>query len=132
MVPPAIQPMPRQGIIRTRKGKNITLRCAGKGNPNPRISWSKQVRKLSLIIFYLYSEKIDSERTLNILILILFQGGLLNTGYNKAEGLSLQLENVGRRDAGIYICTANNGVGESASAQITVNINCKFHFIVVL
>ena len=43
MVPPAIQPMPRQGIIRTRKGKNITLRCAGKGNPNPRISWSKQV-----------------------------------------------------------------------------------------
>ena len=52
MVPPAIQPMPRQGIIRTRKGKNITLRCAGKGNPNPRISWSKQVRKLSLHKFY--------------------------------------------------------------------------------
>ena len=43
MVPPAVQPMPRAGVIRTRKGKNITLRCAGKGNPNPRISWSKQV-----------------------------------------------------------------------------------------
>ena len=44
MVPPAVQPMPRAGVIKTRKGKNITLRCAGKGNPNPRISWSKQVR----------------------------------------------------------------------------------------
>ena len=54
------------------------------------------------------------------------QGGLLNTGHTKVEGLSLQLENVGRTDAGIYICTANNGVGESASAQITVNINCKY------
>ena len=43
MVPPAVQAMPRAGVIRTRKGKNITLRCAGKGNPNPRISWSKQV-----------------------------------------------------------------------------------------
>ena len=66
------------------------------------------------------------------MILILFQGGLLNTGYTKVEGLSLQLENVGRTDAGIYICTANNGVGESASAQITVNINCKFRLMVVL
>ena len=43
LVPPAVQPMPRAGIVRTRKGKNVTLRCAGKGNPNPRISWSKQV-----------------------------------------------------------------------------------------
>ena len=56
---------------------------------------------------------------------IFLQGGLLNTGHTKVEGLSLQLENVGRTDAGIYICTANNGVGEPASAQITVNINCK-------
>ena len=41
MVPPAIQPTKR--VIKSRKGKNITLRCAGKGNPNPRISWSKKV-----------------------------------------------------------------------------------------
>ena len=56
MVPPAIQPMPRQGIIRTRKGKNITLRCAGKGNPNPRISWSKQV---GYILYHLLPHRIN-------------------------------------------------------------------------
>ena len=50
----------------------------------------------------------------------------MNTGHTKVEGLSLELENVGRTDAGIYICTANNGVGKSASAQITVHINCKY------
>ena len=43
MVPPAVQAMPRQGRIETRKGKDITLRCSGKGNPNPRITWSKKV-----------------------------------------------------------------------------------------
>ena len=50
----------------------------------------------------------------------------MNTGHTNVEGLSLELENVGRTDAGIYICTANNGVGKSASAQITVHINCKY------
>ena len=46
MVPPAVQAMPREGHIVTRKGKDITLRCSGKGNPNPRISWSKTVWRL--------------------------------------------------------------------------------------
>jgi hypothetical protein len=51
----------------------------------------------------------------------------MSNGDASVEGLSLQLENVGRNDAGIYLCTANNGVGESASAQITVHINCKLY-----
>ena len=49
MVPPAVQAMPRQGRIETRKGKDITLRCSGKGNPNPRITWSKKV-------YYIYHD----------------------------------------------------------------------------
>ena len=45
MVPPAVQAMPREGLIVTRKGQDVTLRCSGRGNPNPRIEWSKKVRK---------------------------------------------------------------------------------------
>ena len=51
MVPPAVQAMPRQGRIETRKGKDITLRCSGKGNPNPRITWSKKVYYIYSMIF---------------------------------------------------------------------------------
>ena len=51
MVPPAVQAMPRQGRIETRKGKDITLRCSGKGNPNPRITWSKKVYYIYTMIF---------------------------------------------------------------------------------
>lgn len=43
LVPPAVQAMPREGIITTRKGNDVTLRCAGRGNPNPRITWTKKV-----------------------------------------------------------------------------------------
>ena len=35
------------------------------------------------------------------------------------------MQNVGREDAGTYICTANNGVGQEASAKIQVEIKCK-------
>ena len=44
LVPPAVQPMPRDGAINARKGDDITLRCSGRGNPNPRITWKKQVQ----------------------------------------------------------------------------------------
>ena len=43
LVPPAVQAMPRVGKVTVRKGKDFTLRCAAKGNPNPTISWSKEV-----------------------------------------------------------------------------------------
>lgn len=91
MVPPAVQAMPREGKVATRKGKDITLRCSGKGNPNPRITWSKT-------------------------------SGLLPSGYKTQEGLSLELKDVRRQDAGTYVCTANNGVGKEASAKIQVEI----------
>ena len=46
MVPPAVQSKPREGLIVTRKGQDVTLRCSGRGNPNPRITWSKKVKSI--------------------------------------------------------------------------------------
>ena len=81
MVPPAVQAMPRQGRIETRKGKDITLRCSGKGNPNPRITWSKKVyyniyhewfskQKLILLFFHrlLFDSKmLKGQKIINVL-----------------------------------------------------------------
>ena len=53
------------------------------------------------------------------------QTGVLPIGRKTQEGLSLELQNVGRQDAGTYVCTANNGVGEEAHAEIHVDIKCK-------
>ena len=46
LVPPAVQPMPGDGTVTARKGADLTLRCSGRGNPNPRITWRKAVRIL--------------------------------------------------------------------------------------
>jgi hypothetical protein len=55
-----------------------------------------------------------------------FQSGLLPSGLATEEGLSLELRQVQRDDAGVYVCTANNGVGPTAKANIEVEIKCKF------
>ena len=49
MVPPAVQSKPREGLIVTRKGQDVTLRCSGRGNPNPRITWSKKVKSMEIL-----------------------------------------------------------------------------------
>ena len=56
----------------------------------------------------------------------LFQGGLLPTERQSQEGLSLELRNVGRRDAGTYVCTASNGIGKEAHGEIQVDITCEY------
>ena len=53
------------------------------------------------------------------------QTGLISPSRERQEGLSLELNGVGRRDAGVYICTATNGVGKPARAEITVEVKCE-------
>ena len=58
-------------------------------------------------------------------VLVFFQNGLLPSGLATEEGLSLELRQVQRDDGGVYMCTANNGVGPTAQANIEVEIKCK-------
>ena len=53
------------------------------------------------------------------------QTGLISPSRERQEGLSLELNGVGRRDAGVYVCTATNGVGKPARAEITVEVKCE-------
>ena len=43
----------------------------------------------------------------------------------------MELESVRRQDAGTYVCTANNGVGQEASAEIQVKIKCKLVYLLI-
>ena len=40
-MPPAV--VVRDKLVTERKGEDVTLRCAARGNPNPRITWTKKV-----------------------------------------------------------------------------------------
>jgi len=53
------------------------------------------------------------------------QNGLLPDGFERREGLSLELRKVQRQHAGVYTCAASNGVGRAAEAHIEVNVKCE-------
>jgi len=50
----------------------------------------------------------------------------VTNGRQFEEGNLLTVYNVQRSTAGLYICTADNGVGEAVSRNVTVKVSCEF------
>ncbi|XP_050694471.1 protein amalgam-like isoform X2 [Eriocheir sinensis] len=50
------------------------------------------------------------------------QEGPLPSGYHTSQGPRLTLEKVDRRAEGTYLCTADNGIGEPASAAMAITV----------
>lgn len=48
-----------------------------------------------------------------------------DSGEDKLYAPTLSIENMDRHKGGIYICTANNGVGKPASSQVVLHVLCK-------
>lgn len=53
---------------------------------------------------------------------------MLPNGERNSTGDSYIIQSATRHDAGVYICTAYNNVGQPAEQTITVNILCKYNF----
>ena len=47
------------------------------------------------------------------------------TGEKSKSGRSIVVQDVTRHHTGIYTCTADNGVGRPASAEIDLKVLCK-------
>ena len=44
-MPPTIRPDPPDGNYVVKKGRKVELKCVASGNPDPTITWTRQVRK---------------------------------------------------------------------------------------
>ena len=44
-VPPRVKPRPADGNIVVKKGTEVSLECDASGNPVPKISWTREVRR---------------------------------------------------------------------------------------
>ncbi|KAF2365127.1 Immunoglobulin I-set [Trinorchestia longiramus] len=53
------------------------------------------------------------------------RGGRLPSGSHSEEGLSITLESVDRREAGTYVCTASNGIGEPSYAEMHIEVQYR-------
>ncbi|KAK6622721.1 hypothetical protein RUM43_008564, partial [Polyplax serrata] len=50
---------------------------------------------------------------------------VLPSGEKTREGSSITIEQTTRHQAGTYLCTASNGVGEPAIQSINLHVLCK-------
>ncbi|XP_017784218.1 PREDICTED: papilin isoform X2 [Nicrophorus vespilloides] len=77
-----------------KEGDMVTLDCAVRGNPNPKITW----RKDNLLIDGLQAKyRIQFDGTLNIITLH-------------------------KTDSGVYVCVADNNIGQPMHNQISLNV----------
>jgi hypothetical protein len=64
--------------------------------------------------------------SLAVLMFICFQDNMLPTGEKALEGFSITLNKVDRHQAGVYQCTASNGVGEPVTVDMQLDVLCKY------
>ena len=65
-------------------------------------------------------------------VFVLWQNNLLPNGEQSVEGNSFTIQKADRHQAGVYICSASNGVGTPASSAIEVKVQCKGFFSLLL
>lgn len=54
--------------------------------------------------------------------------GILSSGLQVQTGYLLNLNDVQRQDAGVYQCTASNGIGQPVTGEMRLHVLCKKRF----
>lgn len=85
------------------EGRDVTLRCTARGNPNPRIFWRRD----------------DGNA-----IRLRSEAGV-ETAVDIFNGSSLKLMNVRRDQMSAYLCIAVNGVEPAISKRIFLRVQCE-------
>ncbi|KAJ8938543.1 hypothetical protein NQ318_016914 [Aromia moschata] len=105
MQPPSVKPFPHTAFLQVKLGEEIRMSCKGEGVPYPIITWSRKANIALRIFKHLFFYR--------------WAGEELKLSNNREV---LKFKASDKNLAGIYECTASNGVGEPAKTQIDVNI----------
>ena len=82
--------------VTVKEGEEVVVECAVSGNPEPTMVWSRRGSELP------------------------------HGSHTSCPAAScLTVSSVARADSGLYTCSADNGVGEAASANINLVVQCK-------
>ena len=97
--PPVFEIKPKNEIV--NEGNNVTFHCNATSNPSPTLSWTKDGNAIN-------------QSSNNIVL--------------SQDSQILNVINVERNDAGIYVCNATNNVN-SVSASAYLNVQCKYKIV---
>ena len=61
-VPPSIRPDPPDGNYVVKKGRKVELKCIASGNPDPTITWTRQVLLdvLTLLFHFIFASVLST------------------------------------------------------------------------
>lgn len=132
--------VPSSGQLTVKQGGSVSMECKASGNPVPSVTWSKKVSKTSRILPRHRKKRIPmtprtsfNEIPPPLLLfsrraLVLLSGQLFQTHQFKkiVDGAVLTLDKLRMDDAGMYQCTAENGVGKPVSLDMKVDVLCEY------
>lgn len=106
------------------------MECKASGNPVPSVTWSKKVgiaggeEELTLRLRPAGSAREVASCRAQVLI----ENSLnpQNVYKKLSDGPVLTLDRIKVNDAGVYQCTAENGVGKPVSLDMKLDVLCKF------
>lgn len=135
--------VPSSGQLTVKTGGAVSMECKASGNPVPSVTWSKKVRTWGAE----WRLEVEERRREEILRSVLLLGrehstnreqvlmkfhfpvsliALAQNLYKKlSDGSVLTLDRIKINDAGIYQCTAENGVGKPVSLDMKLDVLCK-------
>ena len=92
---PTALPVPKTGSLTVTEGQGVTLECEATGNPLPTVIWSRDI-----------GISVESTPTCS-------------------RNTCLLIPDAGKESAGVYRCSADNGVGVPSTAQLSLVVECK-------
>lgn len=105
-----------------REGSNVTMRCAAKGTPEPKIIWK---REGGASIPLGPSSEGEHDPETGIIASKPTKSAFLFS-VASVEGSIFNISRVSRLHMGAYLCIAYNGVPPSVSKRITLIVHCKY------
>ena len=119
LIPAQVEPYPATGMVVARAGSSVTLECRASGNPMPDITWKKvndlkQYRYTRTLTIFFKPVHTSNMKIKKIQKILCQEKSNLPSGSKFQHGSSLNIPSVAREHAGLFVCMADNGVGNQA------------------
>lgn len=103
--------------MQVKKGNSVRIECSASGNPSPNVTWT---RKNNVLPNGEWGNFMGLNWKCNVINFYDFRAG-----DERLYSPILTVESMDRHKGGVYICTANNGVGKPASSQVVLHVLCE-------
>lgn len=101
--------------MQVKKGGSVRIECSASGNPTPNVTWTRKNNVLP-----------NGElKSIFLFVLHIFNIHEFILGDERLYSPVLSIESMDRHKGGVYICSADNGVGKPAQSQVVLHVLCK-------